>query len=48
VALEYKHATKTGNFSDMPIEALVDRAGFGKKDRLLSENSALIDEITIR
>jgi hypothetical protein len=24
VALEYKHATKTGNFSDMPIEALVD------------------------
>jgi hypothetical protein len=24
------------------------RAGFGKKDRLLSENSALIDAVTIR
>jgi hypothetical protein len=25
-----------------------ERAGFGKKDRLLSENSALIDTVTIR
>jgi len=36
------------SFDVSEIDLHLDRAGFGKKDRLLSENSALINAGTIR